>query len=186
SGSVTVPRLWGIDKDDAQLFSMSNYNSPTTTTTSYGRLKWNTGGSLVNFSNVIEACAIDRQGRMYMISQAAVGSFAPPVLMAFDLEQASTTDPNVVTIIGSVPTSTALRGLAVDPTNGDLYALRHDGWLYILNKQDASIVATVGQISGAGDVVSAGEDLAFDPFGNLHVVDNADDEFYRVNKQNAV
>lgn len=184
SGTVTVPRLWGIDEDDAQLFSMTNYNTPTTTMTNYGRLKWNNGGTISNFNTNLDNCAIARRGRMYSVVNENFGTYTAPVLVSFDLSSASTTGNNVVGIVGQVPTSTELRGLSVDPLTDELYALRNDGWLYVLNPQSAAIVRTVGQATGLGESITAGEDLMFDRFGNLYALDDSDDEMYRLSKAN--
>jgi parallel beta-helix repeat protein len=180
-----VPKLWGIDEDDANLFAFTNYNNVGTLIT-YGRLKWRNGGvntDLIADSNV-SSLAITRHGRAYMTSDTSLGTTTAPVLLAFDLNDASTTLPNVVSIVGSIPTSIEIRGLAIDPTNEEVYALRSDGWLFVISPTNASIVRTVGLISGLGATVTVGEDMVFDPFGNLYVIDDADDQFYRVNKAN--
>jgi hypothetical protein len=187
-GSVTtgvIPKLWGVDEDDATLFAFTNYNSAATLV-NYGRLKWNNGGVNTDLSadSNVSSIAIDRTGRAYMTSDTSLGGNTAPLLLSFNLTNASTTLPNVVSIVGSIPTSIEIRGLAFDPTNDDLYALRSDGWLFVISKTNASILRTVGQVTGLGDVVTTGEDLAFDPFGNLYVADDTDDEFYRVNKAN--
>jgi hypothetical protein len=189
-GSITAgvtPKLWGIDEDDSNLFSFTNYNTPSTTITTYGRLKWNNGGTITDFGDSynISSIAINRYGRAYLTCDTTFGSHTAPTLMFFDLSSASTTQPNVVSIIGQVPTTIELHGLAIDPTTDELYCLRSDGWLFVLNTTNASIVRTVGQVTGLGDVCTTGEDLCFDGYGNLWVMDDADDEFYLVNKSNA-
>jgi hypothetical protein len=189
-GSITsgvTPKLWGVDEDDSNLFSFSNYNSPAATLTTYGRLKWNNSGTLTDFGDSfnISSIAINRYGRAYLTCDSNFGSYTAPILMYFDLAGASTTQPNVVSVVGQIPTSIEIRGLAIDPTTEELYALRSDGWLFVLNPTTAAITRTVGQVTGLGDVCTTGEDLAFDGYGNLWVMDDADDEFYLVNKANA-
>jgi parallel beta-helix repeat protein len=180
-----VPKLWGIDEDDAQLFAFTNYNS-TATFINYGALKWKNAGVNTDFSpsSNLSSLAITRHGRAYITSDTSLGASTAPVLLAFDLVNASTTQPNVVSIVGSIPTSVEIRGLAIDPTNEDVYALRSDGWLFVISTTNASIVRTVGLITGLGATVTIGEDIVFDPFGNLYVIDDSDDQFYRVNKAN--
>lgn len=184
SGTVSVPKLWGIDEDDAQLFSISNYMSPTTTLTSFGRLKWNNAGTPTDFGTNLDNCIISRTGRLYFYCNETFGTHLGPTLLSFDLANASTTQNNIVSIIGRTPTSVELRGIAIDPLNDELYALRNDGWIYVINPVTAAIVRTVGQATGLGESVTTGEDIMFDRYGSLYVLDDTDDELYRINKGN--
>ena len=192
AGATTVPVLWGVDEDDGQLFSIGDYTNPAATLTDYGRLRYWKGSSLRSISD-IEAFAIDAAGVAYMAVNHDLGPIDEPVLIKFDLNTASTTSTNIVTVIGrmEVPfnsSSDNISGLGFHPFTGDMYGLFKDepkkvDRLLIIDPSDAG-VTQVGLIQGIGEKVCSGEELEFDQAGNLYVSDNADDELYRVDPNN--
>jgi len=81
-----------------------------------------------------------------------------------------------------------ITGLAINPLSGDLYALdKHGGTnrLLTINKTDGGLITDVGRMSGLGERVCRGEDMAFDSAGYLYVADDSDDELYRVSAATA-
>lgn len=185
NGKVVIPTVWGVDKDDANLFSIDDYQNIVSGTTTYGPLKWNDGGTLTELTGQLPAMAIDNAARMFLVSGSALGSVDGPVLLRMNLEDATASGDNVVTVIGQIDTGGDIRGLTIDPLSDALYAIRGDGRMYIIDKKDGSVLSDIGQVAGLGESITAAEDLTFDAMGNLYVIDNGDDEVYRVDKTTA-
>jgi hypothetical protein len=181
NGSLAVPKLWGIDRDDSQLFAIADYQSPLLTTVSYGTLKWNNGGTLQNVPTDIKALTISKSGTMYLVNDSSVGSTSGPVLMSFNLNNASIIPLNTVAVVGQMGVPTGVEGIALDETAGEMYVLR-SGYLYVVDPATGNLIRTVGQVSSASESLGSGRDLFFDAWGNLYVVDTNDDEIYRVNR----
>ena len=129
-----------------------------------------------------------------------------PVFLSFNIENASTTSANVVTILGRIPTEGIasggeISGLSIHPLTGELYALfRHGGSgaadnLIIVHKTNGNgngdgngsgnLVQDIVTMTGLGQQVGSGEELVFDSLGNLYVTDNADDHLYQVDPNTA-
>ena len=190
SPAGAVPTLWGVDEDDGELFSLSDYTT-LNGFVSYGELKYDTGTvlGLANVGKHIEAFALDIGGMAYMVVNADV-IFDEPVWMSFDVKTASTVSDNEVTLIDTMGLvfdndGDNITGLSFRPITGDLYGLFRDDRgstvdkLIIIDKTNGD-VTIVGSMTGLGETVGKGEDLKFDRFGNLYVTDNADDELYQV------
>jgi len=204
-----VPMLWGVDEDDGELFSIADYTQigggpAAAGLTVYGRLRYREDdGSVSNVGNDIEAFTLDVDGTAYMAINDdmddvdGLGDVDEPVLLRFNINDASTTDDNIVTVIGRINAAgydasdgDNISGLSIDPRSGDLYGLfRHDGdavdRLLILNKTTAGVVNDIGTMAGLGEEVESGEDIEFDAAGNLYVTDNDDDHLYRVDRLTA-
>ena len=185
NGKILIPTLWGIDRDDADLFAIDDYRDPGAGTTTYGPLKWNDGGTLTPLTGLVRAMAIDNSARMYLVSSSALGSVSGPVLLRMNLEDVTQSGDNVVTVIGQMGTGSDIRGLTIDPLNDDLYAIRADGRLYLVDKKNGSVLTDIGQVAGQGESITTAEDVTFDVMGNMLVIDNGDDEIYRVDKTTA-
>jgi hypothetical protein len=183
NGSLAVPKLWGIDRDDSQLFVITDYQNPVLLTVSYGRLKWNNGGALQNLPTDIKALTIDKSGTMYLVNDSSVGSTSGPVLMTFNLDNASIISTNTVSLVGQMGVSTGVEGIALDEVAGEMYVLR-SGYLYVVDPATGNLIRTVGQVTSASESLGSGRDLFFDAWGNLYVVDASDDEIYRVDRAN--
>jgi hypothetical protein len=173
NGSLAVPKLWGIDRDDSQLFVITDYQNPVLLTVSYGRLKWNNGGALQNLPT----------DTMYLVNDSSVGSTSGPVLMTFNLDNASIISTNTVSLVGQMGVSTGVEGIALDEVAGEMYVLR-SGYLYVVDPATGNLIRTVGQVTSASESLGSGRDLFFDAWGNLYVVDASDDEIYRVDRAN--
>ena len=185
NGKVVIPTIWGVDSDDVDLFTIDDYTDPASGTTTFGPLKWNDGGTPTELTGKVQAMAIDKSARMYLVSDTALGTVSAPVLLRMNLENATQSGDNMVTVIGEMGTGTIVRGLAIDPLNDDLYAIRSNGRLYIIDKKDGSVLSDLGIVAGQGETIGAAQDLTFDEMGNLYVIDNTDDEIYRVDKTTA-
>ncbi|MDP6544321.1 MAG: PEP-CTERM sorting domain-containing protein [Phycisphaerae bacterium] len=190
-------RLWGVDENDGELFSLDSY-STLSGFTSYGRLKYLYDGKLRDVGPHIEAVGLDSDGVAYMASNHDLRrtGIDEPVLMKFDTNTASTTGPNVVTVIGQMgvrfdSSSDNITGLSFSPGAGVLYALLRDNHdsttdrLFTINPNTGVVITDIGTISGLGEEVESGEDMAFDDWGNLYVTDNDDDHLYRVDPATA-
>gem|GEM_PF-2835803 len=190
SGSASTA-LWGVDGSDGTLFSIGNYNRITLTATSYGRLKWNDRGVLRDVGSSIRAMAIAADGDAYVVCNANLGAYHKPVLLKFNVLNATASGNNVATVLGEINWSKDITGLAIDPQSGQLYALGIDGGtgvadrLLVLSKDDASTVQNVGAMSGGGQKVGEGTDMVFDDQGNLYVSDDQNERLYRVSKSTA-
>jgi hypothetical protein len=81
--------------------------------------------------------------------------------------------------------------LSFSPGAGVLYALFRDDHdsatdrLFIVDKDTGAVITDIGEISGLGEKVASGEDMAFDHRGNLYVTDNDDDHLYRIDPATA-
>lgn len=184
SGSI---KLWGIDEDDNELFSIDDYINAPHTVVSYSKpLKWrNKYGYVQSIWGDIEAMTIDSAGVMYVAVDQDIDNYDAPVLAKFDLANASTTQDNVLTVVGEI-NSRHIVGLAIDPTTGIMYGLAEAGGsdeciLYTINKTTAAAVE-LGETVGLGEDVDKGEDIEFDESGNLYLADDDDDRLYRLNK----
>ncbi|MGB5632940.1 MAG: SdiA-regulated domain-containing protein, partial [Waterburya sp.] len=187
-----IPKLWGIDEDDGQLFVMTNYTD-SSTMIDYGKLKWNDNGTVKNIGSDMEAMTLDANGDMYIaLDRKLTGSGNAATLLKFNIADASTTADNVVEIIGVIginfdSSSDNLSGLSIDPNTGQLVALlKNNGSsatdkLYVISKVDGSVIQEIGNITGLGESSTNAEDIEHAPDGNLYVTDNADDHTYKVN-----
>ena len=187
--------LWGVDENDGELFSIDNY-STLSGFTSYGKLKYYQGTRLKNVGAHIEAFGLDPDGMAYMAVNDDLGDIDEPVFMKFNIGDATTSGPNVVTVVGRIgvtfdSSSDNITGLSYHPGTGELYALfrdNHDSTidrLLIIDKDTGAVVSDLGTITGLGEKVQSGEDMTFDDRGNLYVTDNKDDHLYRVDPANA-
>lgn len=193
SGS-TDKTLWGVNQDDGMLFSIDDYTSANPQVTRYGQLKYLGSGGVGNLPVGIESFTIDTDGYAYMVLNAWLDSLRYPVLLRFNLANASTTEDNVVEVIGRINWSRNVTGIDFDLTTGKLYALgcanpNHGDRLLIISKTGASIIRNVGEMKAggvSGRKVEYGEGLAFNANGVLYVIDNDYNRLYRVNKSTAV
>lgn len=189
AASVILP-LWGVSSEDNSLFCVADYTDFAGTYTNYGQLEWDNAGTVEYIPGLIKAFAVDADKTAYMVTTGTVGATNPPVLLSFDLNQASTTNPNVATVIGQVGVTLdhdwdCVSGLAVHPSTRQLYGLFRDdkGGLTdkLISIDKATATTTViGGMYNTPENVAAGEDLAFDLAGNCYVTDDDDDELYRV------
>jgi hypothetical protein len=191
------PQLWGVDEDDGMLFSLDDYET-LTGLIEYGTLKFD-DGSVSDIGAHIEAFTLDSDGTAYMAVNADVGSTPEPVLLSFDIANAHESNPNIVTVLGTIGTGSVdfdedgdnISGLSIQPGTRQLYALFRRGGdsdvdrLLVIDKSDGSLVTEVGAITGSGEDVGDGEDIEFDSAGNLYATDNDDDELYLVNPATA-
>ena len=189
---VIIPTLWGIDEDDGQLFSMGDYTD-SSTMTDYGQLKWNNNGTTEIIDTDMEAMTLDENGDMYIaLDRKLSGTGRGATLLKFNIANASTTEDNVVQVIGEIGinfdnSDDNVSGLSIDPNTGNLVALlKNDGWsqtdkLYVISKVDGSVLSEIGNITGLGESSTNAEDIEHAPDGTLYVTDNADDHTYQVN-----
>lgn len=188
-----VPALWGIDEDDGQLFSFGDYRDPLATFTDYGALQYWNNGELVSVGRHIEAFTISPGGIAYMAVNSDIAGFDEAVLLSFDLDGASTSGPNIVDFVGRIGVDfddkgDNVTGLSFDPISGNLFMLFRDNGhstvdrLMIIDELTGDLISDLGQIGGLGETSDAGEDLVFDPFGNLYVTDDHDDHLYRIDR----
>ena len=199
NSDALVPKLWGIDEDDGQLFSFDNYVS-FDGFDNYGQLKWNDNGTIRTIGADIEAMTLDDDGTMYMALDRILGvddnnGDYCATLMSFNIQDADLSGPNVVDILGAIAipcnsSSDNVSGLSIDPISGDLVALLKDynssgdritDKLYVISKNDGSLQQSIGEISGLNERSSRGEDIEHAPDGSLYVTDNSDDDTYKVN-----
>lgn len=202
SSALAVPTLWGVDEDDGELFRIDDYTNAANTFTSYGQLKWNDNGTIRNIGNDIEAFTIRDDGMAYMVLDDDIAGQNDPVLMRFDMNTASTTQDNVVDIIGRInvyfnSSRDDITGVDFDPFTGDLYALFEDDDYE--NSRDYDRLLKVDPNTGAVlsdrviygygndyynyyEVSYLGEDLVFHENGNILVIDESDNSIYEVTK----
>ncbi len=207
SVAPAVPVVWGVDEQKGELFSIQDYTqlangSAAAGVTLYGRLKYERdNGQTRNIGDHIEALALEADGTAYMVVNDRVvapadlgGNAGGPVLLKFNVNDASTTADNVVSVLGHINASDygvdarehRVSGLAVDPVSGALYALyRKNGEtktdrLLVVSKGDGSVLADLGEMAGLGEAVKNGEDIAFDSNGKLYVTDTDDGHLYGI------
>lgn len=193
-----IPKLWGIDEDDGQLFVMEDYTD-SSTMIDYGRLKWNDNGRIRTIGPDMEAMTLDENGDMYIaLDRNIVGSSNAATLLKFNIKNASTTANNVVEVIGEIGINfdsnyDNVSGLSIDPISGDLVAglknynssnHRVADRLYVISKTDGSLVRSIGAITGLGEQSHRLEDIEHAPDGSLYVTQNYDDHTYRVSSSN--
>ncbi len=207
--------LWLIDEDHTlstalHLWSFTNYRTPTTTATDYGRLKYRRPSDGVIRDIVdggdIEAMAINRfTGEIYIFSSGRI-SGAPAntqSLWTYNLNDAPDNIGNIVlTLIGHIqmPTSGAfMEALAYDPDTKRLYtadprdssqnsSTTTDRLYYIdirnlnPNPMLASSMISVGDMAGQSQVCRYTDGLEFSADGKLYAVDGTDDHVYEINR----
>ncbi len=195
-----IPKLWGIDEDDGQLFSLSDYTTHGGFE-DYGQLKWNDNGTIKTIGSDMEAMTLDEDGTMYIAldSRRLTDNSNGATLLKFNIQDATTTGNNVVEIVGNIGISfdngsDNVSGLSIDPSNGELVALLKDydssgnliaDKLYVISKTDGSLVDTIGSITGLQEQSDRAEDIEFsnlDAEGNtyIYVTDDYDDHTYKV------
>ncbi len=197
SSTTIIPKLWGIDEDDGQLFAMTNYTDKNSMI-DYGLLKWNDNGTIKTIGQDMEAMTLDEDGTMYIAldSRRLTGGGDGATLLKFNIQDATTTGNNVVEIVGNMGisfdhSSDNVSGLSIDPQTGELVALLKNytsggsssavDKLYVISKTDGSLVREIGSIEGLGEVSRKAEDIEHAPDGSLYVTDNYDDHTYKVN-----
>ena len=181
--------IWGVNEDDGMLFSIADYTQADMGVTKYGPLYWNDAGTLRLIGSQVRGFAIDSDGVAYMVSGRVIGSNVAPVLMRFNINTASTTDDNVVDVVGSIDWPHGdIHGLAIDPTDNTLYALGQAGGLdtpdhlLLISRFTAQISEDVGAMEGAGEMVGQGEGMVFDGGGVLYVTDVKNTSIHEVDK----
>jgi len=181
--------LWGVNEDDGMLFSIADYTQSSMDVTKYGLLYWNDDGEHERTRGDIEGFTIGADGVAYMVTGRNIGSYSNPVLMRFSVSTASTTQHNVVEVIGSINWSHGdICGLALDSTDGKLYALGQKGGsgtadhLLLINKLTAQVTDDVGAMQGLGEKVGQGEGMTFDGNGVLYVTDESEDYILKIDK----
>ena len=194
-----IPKLWGIDEDDGQLFVMEDYTD-SSTMINYGKLKWDDDGTIKNINQDMEAMTLDENGDMYIaLDRNLVGSGDAATLLKFNINDATTTGNNVVEVLGEIGIDfdsykDNVTGLSIDPISGNLVAglknynnANHNvpDRLYVISKTDGSFVDFIGTITGSGEQSYKLEDIEHAPDGNLYVTDNHDDHTYKVSPSNA-
>ena len=197
--SSPVPLAWGIDEDTGHLLSIEDYDS-NPIVTDYGRLSLDDGGVIrafpdtdTEYSDVfsdLESFVIDDQGFGYTVGNTTVdfsggGTFASPHLYRVrifngDGSIAVTPDDalgsggyNVLQSLGPISgiSSGAINGLDIDPLTGDFWAVNENGGrddLLMIDKYTGSATVIASSIDGTDDL----EDLTFDEFGNLYLIDD--------------
>ena len=187
-----TPILWGVSDDNGKLFSIGDYTNAAATFTDFGELKYyDSKGKLKKVGSDIEAFAVDSGGMAYMSMNGSLNGLSKPVLLSFDLNAATTSGDNIVSIIGQVDRKVVshgddLTGLSIDPLTGALYGLlrtsgsSREDHLISINSATAAVLSVTGPITGLGQKVSDGQDMAFDALGRLYVTDDKDDHLYRV------
>jgi hypothetical protein len=212
--SAAVPVLWGVEEDRGLLFSIADYteipNGPEAAgLTIYGKIRFEEPDELPrscqeldglpeDIGRHMEAFTLSDDGIAYISVNNDVGETQEPVLLQFDIHTASTTEPIIAEVLGTIGVDgyggdDNISGLSFDPRSGELFALWRRGsldddrvdHLLTVNPLDPSGVVDLGPISGMGEAVGSGEDLEFDEFGHLFVTDNDSDELYRVDPLSA-
>ncbi|MFQ6026167.1 MAG: hypothetical protein ACE5Q6_01485, partial [Dehalococcoidia bacterium] len=191
-------QLWGVDEDDNELFSFDGF------LTIYGQLKYDDGSGIVPLDDDmhIGSFGIDIDNHTaYMalndeLEFEGLPDVEAPVLLRFDLDDATTVGDNVVDVVGHIAIpdfdlkkGDNITGLSFSPLTGELYALYRVededevDRLLILDKTDGSVVSDLGEMTGLGEEVAEGEDLVFvvAPGGIAPVVtDDEDNHLYVV------
>ena len=193
------PVLFGTDEDTGHLVQIENYDS-TPNMTDYGLLSIDDGGTVrpfpdtgTEYSDVfsdIESFTLNEQGFAYMVGNSTVdfsggGSFASPHLyrmrifegdgtLAVTPDDASASGGyNALESVGAISgiSSGAVNGIDFDPISGDLYALVENGGrddLVMIDRLTGAATMIAASMDGTDDV----EDIQFDEFGNLYLIDD--------------
>lgn len=190
------PTLWGIDEDGGELFRIDDYRNAPATFESFGRIRYRRGSSTPVIGHEIEALTVDSGGAAYFSVNRTVHGVRGPLLMKLDLLGVTPGSPPIADLVGQIGLPAGFKGrdvtgLAIHPTNGQLYALARDrSWhrpdrLLILDKNTGGLLRDLGPIAGLSEQVDRGEDLEFDDLGRLFVSDDFDDRIYRVDPATA-
>ncbi len=179
--------LWGVDEDDGELFSIDDYTRIGSGPAAaglivYGELMLD-DGHISPVGRDIEAFTLDMDGTAYMSLNHELElnhdwELEESILLTFNINDASTTADNVVTVVGEIGISdwghdddddddeAIVTGLAIDPTDAPdsdrLYALLQaddddddddddDGdsdRLLIISKTDGHLIQDVGPLKG--------------------------------------
>ncbi len=207
--------LWLIDEDynrstSLRLWSFTNYRTPASTATDYGRLKYlrPSDNAVRDIAEVgdIEAMAVNRfTGEAYILSRGRISgaSTNSQTLWYYNLNDAPDNIGNIVlTCIGHVqmPTSGAyFEGLAYDPDTKRFYmadpkddnqnnSTSTDRLYYLdIRNLNANVMATtslvsVGDMAGQGQVCRYTDGLEFSADGKLYAVDGTDWHVYEINR----
>jgi len=206
-GPGKTVRMWGVDEDNGELFSIDDYTAQDVGFTSCGRLRWtDRHGHAHYLGRGVKAFAVDDGGVSYMIHKDSLGSTEGPVLLRFDLNGRSLTQPNVAEVVGTVGWGKDVTGLSFEPKTGKLYAVampvsgkKGGGHLLVIDKAGGELLSDVGELKSAddgkgkgkghkddhkGDKITKPQGLTFDDDGNVYVVDEGG-KMYRVNKDTA-
>ncbi len=203
-----VPTMWGVDEDDDGLFSIDDYTmipdgQAAAGLTLFGRLYYtDLDGVTQIIGKHIGSFTIDTDNIAYMAynKNLDMGGGQPPlkapVMMSINLAEVTTTGPNIVTVIGSIPipgfdidpaVDDNISGMSFDPTTNELYALYRvtDGPTpdrLLLVSKDAALIADLGVMrnDALGAIVEDGEAIEIDELGNMYVSDNFDDQLYKI------
>lgn len=215
-GPGDIPILWGIDEDFDGLFSIDDYTQVGAGSAAAGLTEWGTLyyedldgvvqaigkhiGSFVIDNDLVAYMAHNRDLNMGGAQSVVVKA---PVMLKYDLRNATQTGQNIVTVVGSIPVPgfdlgatppDNITGLSFNPANGQLYSLyqKSDGLvtdrLLIVSEKDASVIADIGDIKNdaLGVFSGYGEELEFDHKGNLYVSDNRVDQLFKVDPETAM
>ena len=199
SASALAPIGWGVDEDTGHLVRFENYNS-TPSVTDYGLLSIGDAGVARPFPDTddddsseysdIESFALDKQGFAYMIGNTQIdftggGSFPSPhlyririfdedgsLLVTADDANASGGN-NVLDSLGAISgiSSGDVNGLDIDPLTGDFYAVNENGGrddLLMIDRHTGVATMIWESMDGTDDI----EDIAFDEYGNLYMLDD--------------
>ena len=187
--------LWAIDEIDGNLMVFTDYRSPNTAAINFGPVRVpNATTGVMTAVTDMEAMAIDSDGTAYIAlhdaSTAGFGTTTPKLLKINLMNLSSLQTAVDATVVGNFNIAGAnhISGLAFHPTTGVLYGINNGNStgnevLVTINKVSGADT-TVGTMTGAGQAVTAGEDLAFDANGNLYVSDTADDDVYTISTAN--
>jgi len=162
------PRMWGIDGQDAYLFSIEDYRHPIGTFTPRGPLQWDDTGTIRPPANtwygqpVVQSFVIDGRNTAYIVINRDLRDDLPgPVLASIDLNRARPAGnlaPQVVRIIGSLRFPEAwgdakVTGLAVDIHNAQV-ARNTNRVDRGSRADDRRLLATVQTGSGLSQLIS--------------------------------
>lgn len=145
-----------------------------------------------------EAVTLAPDGTLLMALDRGLGGFDRAVLLTFNIGDASTTEDNVVNLIGTIgpggPFDGNISGLSIDPNSGALVGLiRRGGSGDVLDEifimvdplNNPSMIMSLGNLTDGLDTITNGEDLEFSEGGRLFVsgADESDggmDQLYEV------
>lgn len=193
------PIVWGTDEDTGNLVKIEDYDT-SPQVTDYGRLSIDDGGTARPFPDTdtehddvfsdIESFTLNDQGYAYMVGNSPVdfsggGSFASPHLYRIRIFEsdgtvAVTEDDatasggyNALESVAAISgiSSGAVNGLDFDPISGDLFAVVENGGrddLVTINQFTGVTTMIHASMDGTDDV----EDIQFDEFGNLYLLDD--------------